>query len=253
MEGATCHGEGNEMASGLFRLDKDSRAGAAQGYILVVGSEPDFLETIKDMLERGGFTVRAASAKSEAARAIRAAPPGVVVIDIVPPVEPRLAFVSEIRRISTVPIIALSASDMPQDAIRAFQAGADDYLIRPVMPSVFMARIRALMRRSTLIPDILDIGPIRINMAASKAYLNGEDMILQQKELSILQQFAQFPNQNISAELLYEKVWGQEMLGQDNALKVAISKLRTKLAGSGYTIASVRGEGYCFKIEDDED
>ena len=81
------------------------------------------------------------------------------------------------------------------------------------------------------------------------ACINNTDIGLQHKELYLLQQFMQQPEEIISATVLYEKVWGQKMLGNDNALKVAISKLRTKLNGTGYTIAASRGEGYFLERE----
>ncbi|MDR0273263.1 MAG: winged helix-turn-helix domain-containing protein, partial [Clostridiales bacterium] len=90
-------------------------------------------------------------------------------------------------------------------------------------------------------------GPIKIDIASGRAYLNGDDIGLSQKEISLLQQFLQRPEKILNAKYLYEKVWGQEMLETDNALKVAISKLRTKISDSGYTIAALRGEGYSFE------
>ena len=98
-------------------------------------------------------------------------------------------------------------------------------------------------------PETLSVGPIRVDMASSKAYIKDMDVGLTQKELSLLQQFMQQPEVMLSGDYLYEKVWGQKMMGQDNSLKVAISKLRSKLMDSGYTIAASRGEGYSLERE----
>jgi DNA-binding response OmpR family regulator len=153
----------------------------------------------------------------------------------------------ELRKNSNVPVLILTAMGAAKDIIRGLEAGADDYLPKPYDISVFHMRLTALLRRAAIVPDTLGIGPIRIELASNKAYLNGEDMGLQLKELSLLQQFVQHPERMLSAEYLYEKVWGQKMLGQDNALKVAISKMRPKLDESGYTIVASRGEGYSFE------
>ena len=98
-----------------------------------------------------------------------------------------------------------------------------------------------------MIPDALEVGPMRMDMASNRVYLYGEDMGLQLKELSLLQQFMQHPEKMLTAEFLYEKVWGQKLLSNDSSLKVAVSKLRSKLEGSGYTVIASRGEGYCFE------
>jgi len=146
-------------------------------------------------------------------------------------------------------VLMLTALGTQDDIIRGLDAGGDDYLVKPYDLQIFLVRINALMRRASLVPDVIEIGPIRVNMAASRAFMNDEDMVLQQREFLLLQQFVQYPEEILPPKQLYEKVWGQEMLEKDSALKVAISKLRAKLEGSGYTIMASRGEGYCFERE----
>jgi len=82
---------------------------------------------------------------------------------------------------------------------------------------------------------------------SNRAFANNEDLALSQKEYALLQLLVQHPDKIIGAEHLYEKIWGQKMNGDCNALKKMISKLRAKLDGSGYTITASRGEGYCFE------
>jgi DNA-binding response OmpR family regulator len=230
----------------VFAIETASYRG---GYVLMVEDEPAVQANNKKILERRGYNVRQAFTLAEAREIIAKYPPSAVILDVNLPDGLGWDFLTEFRRYSNVPVLMLTAMGTPQDIIRGLEAGGDDYLTKPYNLSVFLVRLAALMRRASIIPDMIDIGPIRINMASSKAYLNGADMGLQQKELSLLQQFAQSPEEVIGAEHLYEKVWGQKMMGQDNALKVAISKLRSKLNGSGYTIAATRGEGYCLEKE----
>ena len=219
------------------------------GYLLMIEDEPVVQANNKKILKRHGYDVKQAFTLAQAKTIIEEEMPSAIVLDVQLPDGSGLDFLRELRKTSNVPVLMLTAMGMPVDIINGLEAGGDDYLVKPYDLEIFLVRLTALMRRASIIPDIIDIGIIRIDIAANKAYLDGEDMGLQQKELSLLQQFAQHPEEIISPEILYNKVWGQKMLGQDNALKVAISKLRTKLSGSGYTIVTLRGEGYSFERE----
>jgi len=213
----------------------------------MVEDEPVVQANNKKILERRGYVVRQAFSLAEARTIISEELPRAVVLDIQLPDGQGLELLQELRSETNIPVLMLTSMGTPDDIIQGLEAGADDYLPKPYNLKVFLMRLNALMRRASLIPDSVNIGPIRIDMASNKAYINGEDMNLQLKELSLLQQFMQQPDKLIGADFLYEKVWGQKMLGQDNALKVAISKLRNKLDGSGYTITASRGEGYSFE------
>ncbi|MCL2617834.1 MAG: response regulator transcription factor [Defluviitaleaceae bacterium] len=223
------------------------RAELEGGYLLMIEDEPVVQANNKKMLERRGFCIRQAFTLAEAREIISKEMPRAIVLDVNLPDGLGLDFLREVRKTSNVPVLILTANGTDDDIIQGLEAGGDDYLPKPYDQTVFFMRITALLRRSSLLPEALGIGPIRINLASSKAYLYNEDMGLQQKELSLLQQFVQHPEEMLSPDFLYEKVWGQKMLGQDNALKVAISKLRSKLSSSGYTITVSRGEGYCFE------
>ena len=216
-------------------------------YLLLVEDEPLIQANNKKILERRGYSIRQAFTLAHARSIVAKEPPRAIVLDIVMPDGSGLEFLRELRKASNVPVLMLTAMGTPQDIIRGLEAGGDDYLSKPYDLSVFLMRVKALLRRSALIPEVLKIGAISIDTASNKAYINEEDMCLQQKEFALLQQFAQRPEEIMSAEYLYEKVWGQKMLGNDNALKVAISKLRIKLSGSEFTIIASRGEGYCFE------
>jgi len=219
----------------------------SNGYLLLVEDEPVVQANNKKILERRGYAVKQAFTLDEARKTIVEEAPAAIIMDILLPDGSGLALLGELRRTMNTPVLMLTAMGTKNDIIRGLEAGGDDYLTKPYELPVFLMRVEALMRRASLIPDALAAGPIRIDVAASKAYLDGEDMLLQQKELSLLQQFVQHPGKIMSAPYLYEKIWGQKLAGDDNALKVAISKLRAKLQDSGYTISSSRGEGYFFE------
>ena len=219
------------------------------GYLLLVEDEPLVQANNKKILVRRVYTVKQAYSLAEARAIMEEEQPRAIVLDLLLPDGFGVDFLREIRKTSRIPVLLLTALGTPADIIKGFESGGDDYLPKPYDTTVFLMRIEALMRRASMIPDTLSIGPIKIDVPANKAYLNGEDMGLQPKELSLLLQFMQHPEEILSADYLYEKAWGQEIMGQHSALKVAISKLRTKLLDSGYTIATSRGEGYCLERE----
>jgi len=221
----------------------------SDGYLLLVEDEPVVQSNNKKILARRGWSIRQAYTLSEAWAIIAEEPPRAIILDIKLPDGSGLDFLHELRKTSNVPVLMLTALGTSQDVIQGLKAGGDDYLPKPYELQVFLMRVQALLRRASLMPETLGIGPIKIDTASNRAYLNGGDMDLRAKEISLLEQFIQHPEKILSAEYLYKKVWGQEMTGDDNVLKVTISTLRSKLAGSGYTIIASRGEGYCFERE----
>jgi len=218
-----------------------------KGYLLLVEDEPKVQAINKRVLERRGYRLKQAYTLSEARTIIADEMPLAIVLDIQLPDGNGLAFLHELRKTSNVPVLVLTAMGTPEDIIHGLETGGDDYLTKPHELPILLTRIEALIRRASIIPDRLEVGSIRIDTASGKAYVNGEDMALSQKEYSLLQHFVQHPDKIFGAEFLYEKIWGLKMYGDDNALKKAISKLRSKISESGYTINALRGEGYCFE------
>lgn len=219
------------------------------GYILLVEDEPIIQKKNRNILVRHGYSVRQAYTLAQARELISDESPRAIILDIGLPDGSGLDFLYELRQSSTAPVLMLTAMGTPEDIIRGLEAGGDDYLAKPYELPVFLARVQTLLRRASMIPDALSLGPIRIEVSSGKAYLNNNDMGLSQKEFALLQQFLQNPEKILTAEYIYKKAWGQKMHGDENALKVAISRLRAKLADSGWTVAASRGEGYCFERE----
>jgi len=214
------------------------------GYLLLVEDEHAVQANNMKILKRRGYTIKQAYTIAEARGIIEKSPPRGIILDLQLPDGSGLDFLRELRLNSSIPVLILTAMGERDDIIRGFQTGSDDYLTKPYDLSVFLMRVETLLRRADAIPDTLEYGEITLMPIAGRALLNGEDMLLSQKEYAILQLFIQNPNKILSAEYLYEKVWGHEMIEKDNSLKVAISKLRNKLAGSHYTVTASRGEGY---------
>jgi len=217
------------------------------GYLLLVEDGPIVQENNKRILSRRGYQLRQAYSLEQARAIIAEEEPRAIILDIELPDGNGLDFLQEVRKTSNVPVLMLTAMGTAQDIIKGLEIGGDDYLPKPYELSIFLMRVEALLRRASIVPVALQIGRLRLNPASSKAFLGGEDMGLSQKEYALLQQFVQHPEKMLGADYLYEKVWGQKLYDDDNSLKVTISKLRSKLNGSGYAIVASRGEGYCFE------
>lgn len=201
------------------------------------------------MLKRRGYEVITALTLAQARIAICAQMPDLFVLDIMLPDGSGLDFMAELRKYSQTPILLLTGLTTPEDIVRGLTAGGDDYLAKPYDFGVLLARVEALLRRAQQVPEYIHKGRLRLDVTADVATLDGDDLLLSQKEFSLLLIFLQNEERFISAEYLYEKVWKQAMAGNSNTLKTTINRLREKIKSSGYRIAWSRGEGYCFESE----
>jgi len=213
-------------------------------YLLLIEDEPSVQENNMKILQRRGYRIRSARTLAEARAIVAKEPPRAIILDLHLPDGNGLVFLQELRKTSDIPVLILTALGTPNDIIRGFDMGSDDYLTKPYDLHVFLIRIEALLRRASAVPEVVVYGGLRLYPASGRALLNGRDMLLSQKEYSLLQQFVQNPGKILGNEFLYTKVWGQKMTEEDKSLKVAISKLRSKLAASAYTVTASRGEGY---------
>ena len=214
------------------------------GYLLIIEDEPIIQANNKKLLERRGFRVRQAYTLKEANEIINEELPTCVTLDLKMPDGDGLDFLTELRKKSNVPVLILTSRGTHQDIIKGLESGGDDYLPKPYDLQVYLARLINLIRRAAQVPESISIGPISLDIVASKAYLNGVDLRLQQKEFALLKIFAQRPGHIISTDYLNEKVWGWRTQEAGKSLKVTISKLRSHLTGTGYTITASKGEGY---------
>jgi len=215
-----------------------------KGYLLLVEDEPVVQSNNKKILQRRGYTIKQALTLAKAREIMSEELPKGIILDLQLPDGNGLDFLQELRKESGIPVLILTAMGNTEDIVRGFQLGSDDYLTKPYDLSVFLMRVEALLRRSSAIPDVLDYDAFKLYPATSRATLDGEDLSLTQKEYAIMQLLLQNTSRPLNAEYIYEKVWGFEMAEKDNSLKVAMAKLRKKLADFGYTVTASRGEGY---------
>jgi DNA-binding response OmpR family regulator len=216
--------------------------------ILCVEDDEKVLRNNKIKFTDDGYTVLTAETLAEAREHLKQKQPDAIVLDIMLPDGLGLDLLKEIReRGSNIPVLLLTAWGKPSDIARGLRAGANDYLSKPFDYEVLLARVEAMFRNVEQMPETIIKGALRINIPSMAAFVKSADMLLSQKEFALILLFVQHENRFMSAEYLYEKVWGRGMMGDDNAVRVAVSRLRKKLKNSEYTITAERGEGYCFE------
>jgi len=218
-----------------------------EGYLLLVEDNIEVQNNNKKILERRGYPLKQAMNLAEAREIIAKDPPRAIILDVLLPDGSGLDFLAELRKTSHIPVLLLTALGTPADIIAGLNAGGDDYLPKPYNLAEFLARVNALLRRAEQVPEIIKKGQLTLHMASAQAFLSGVPMQLSQKEFQLLYILVQNEGLMVTAEYLYEKAWGMPMMGDTQSVKSAVSRLRKRLAGSGFSILASRGKGYRFK------
>jgi len=236
----------SRVERGELRVEKGESGQNAYSVLLIEDNE-DIQAVNQRFLTRRGYTVRLAFSLSEARRHIKENKPDVIVLDIMLPDGSGLDFLSELKEQgSSIPVLLLTALSESSDEVKALEEGGDDYLAKPYENKVFIARIEALLRRAERVPETVTKGVLKLETYSGQASLNGENLNLTRKEFDIILLLAQNEDRLLSTEFLYEKVWGQPLLDDNNAIRTIMSRLRTKIELSDYVIEPVRGKGYVF-------
>jgi DNA-binding response OmpR family regulator len=228
----------------LVRAISDS-AGAL---VLVVEDEPEIAVLMRDFLEADGFRVRLAADAQEAVEALQTAP-DCVLLDVMLPGASGFDLCRDIRSASDVPVLFLSARGGDADKLRGLGLGADDYIVKSVTPAEVVARVKAVLRRSSANRGIgqLRFGSLEVDLAAHEVFVAGRLVRMTAREFELLQVLVQHPRQVFSREHLFELVWGSH--GDRSAVSVYISRVREKIgddpADPRY-IVTVWGVGYRF-------
>jgi len=199
------------------------------------------------LLENQGFAVLTAATLLCARETLAKRSPDAIVLDIGMPDGSGLDFLRELRQRSKIPVLLLTGNGKDSDIELGFAIGCNDYLPKPYSFGVLLARLRSLLQSAEQVPETITKGPLVLKPASMAALKNGEDLLLTQKDFALLLLFIQHEDKILRAEYLYEQVWGQRMNQDSSAVKKAVSRLRGKLAGSGFSIQAEYGEGYCFE------
>lgn len=222
-------------------------------HVLIVEDEAEIAGFLRRGLILEGFTAEIAPDGNAALAAARDRPPDLVVLDLMLPGIDGLEVARRIRSASDLPIIMLTARDAVPDRVAGLEAGADDYLIKPFAFEELLARIRVQIRRRQRdeIPAVLRYGPLAMDTAAHTTTIGSRRVELTAKEYELLELFMRHPQQVLTREVIYDRVWGYDFGGESNIIEVYVRYLRQKLESNGEArlIQTVRGVGYILREE----
>ena len=211
--------------------------------VLVVDDEPQILRAIGTTLRGAGFTVDTAATVGDALTQAAANPPEAVILDLVLPDGNGTEVTRELRTWSTAPVIVLSAVGEEREKIAALDAGADDYVTKPFSVDELLARLRAVMRRSTAGQSpVIEVGDLRIDVAQRVATVGGERVKLSPHEFDLLRVLAQNQGKLLTHRMLLREVWGPAYQVEAHYIHVYVSHLRKKIP-PGYLLTEL-GAGY---------
>ena len=220
--------------------------------ILVVDDNAQIVDILSQYIKKEGWPMLAAKTGEEALALFDAAEPSLILLDIMLPGVDGLEVCRRIRKVSSVPILMITAKDEDVDRILGLDIGADDYIVKPFSPGEVMARIRAVLRRipAAAEKEMLVIGELSIHLPSLSVTLSGHKLNLTRREVELLYTLAASPGRVFTRDNLLTIVWGYEFAGNYRAVDSHIKRLRAKLDAyphDTFTIATVWGAGYKFE------
>lgn len=223
--------------------------------ILLIEDDSALSELIASYLQRNDFTVSVISRGDQALDEVRRQKPDLVILDLMLPGLDGLQVCRLLRQTSqSLPLLMLTARDDSHDQVLGLEMGADDYVTKPCEPPVLLARVRTLLRRSSineprLDPDLIMIGGLHIDLTERTVCWRAEEVELSSGEFNLLVVLARNAGEVLSRDRILQELRGIEFNGTDRSVDVAISKLRRKFddsAGEARKIKTVWGKGYLF-------
>jgi len=221
--------------------------------ILLVDDEPDVLDFLSFNLQKEGYEVHTASNGREAIQVAKKVSPNLILLDVMMPEMDGIEACKELRTLpesKNALIIFLTARTEDYSQIAGLDAGADDYVAKPIKPRVLVSRIKALLRRRGLAEDtssVVDVGGgITIDKESYSVKLGKTELSLPKKEFELLNLLASKPGKVFSREDILHKIWGEDVIVGDRTIDVHIRKLRQKLGEE--KIKTLKGIGYKFEF-----
>lgn len=224
-------------------------------FILVVDDEPAIRELLRFHLTKDGFEVVTAADGREALKLAREHRPDLILLDLMLPDVDGFELCRTLRAESTVPIVMLTARKEDVDKILGLELGADDYVTKPFNPREIVARVKAVLRRLNNPQDLADrellqAGRLSMNLGSHEVLLHGNPIPLSRTEFELLKVLLLHKNRVLSRDVLLDRVWGADYVGDSRVVDVYIRYLREKLEDDPAHpahIETVRGVGYRFK------
>jgi DNA-binding response OmpR family regulator len=222
--------------------------------LLLVEDDEGLATGLVGLLTGDGHEVRWAKSAAQARLDVAAAAPDLILLDLGLPDADGLDLCAELRELlPEVIIVVVTARTDESDAVLALDGGADDFVLKPVRPVEFLARLRAHMRRREVSePSVLRIGPVKVEQLSRRAWVGDTPLDLRPKELDLLSVLMARPGEAVRREELLDEVWDLNWTGSTKTLDVHVANVRRKLSDAGDRwdrITTLRGFGYRFESE----
>jgi two-component system response regulator RegX3 len=222
--------------------------------VLVVEDEESYRDALSYMLRKEGFDVATAATGPQALTEFERTGADIVLLDLMLPGLPGTEVCRQLRQVSAVPVIMVSAKDSEIDKVVGLELGADDYITKPYSPRELVARVRAVLRRGTdveLAPPTLEAGSVRMDIERHVVTVDGTDIKLPLKEFELLELFLRNVGRVLTRGQLIDRVWGSDYVGDTKTLDVHVKRLRSKIEADPSEprhLVTVRGLGYKFDV-----
>lgn len=218
--------------------------------ILIVDDEREIVDLVSIHLTREGFSTIKAANGNEALTLIDEVWPDLAIVDVMMPNMDGFTLTKKLRQYD-IPVLLLTAKGSIEDKESGFQAGSDDYVVKPFEPKELIYRVRAILRRYNKdTTPLIQVGSLRINRERYEVRIDDVTYMLPLKEFELLTTLATRPGRVFERDFLMERVWGLDFSGDDQTLNVHIKRLREKLhvATNEVKITTVRGVGYKLEV-----
>ncbi len=221
--------------------------------ILIADDEARMRALVRDYLRVKGYQVLEAENGAEALSVFEREPDiALVLLDVMIPELDGFETLKELRRISEVPVLMLTARSEERDELRGFSLGADEYIAKPFSPKVLMARVEAVLKRTASNPEgiVLETAGIRLDERAHEVSVDGKNIDLSFKEFELLRYFLENKGIALSREKILNHVWNYDYFGDARTIDTHVKKLRAKMGEKGAYIRTIWGMGYKFEPEE---
>ncbi|HET9258991.1 MAG TPA: response regulator transcription factor [Acidimicrobiia bacterium] len=221
--------------------------------VLIVEDDRRLRDALTLALTDEGFAVTGVGDAEKGMVSFADGAPDIVLVDLMLPGSSGLELTRELRRVSDVPVIIVTARDDSHDVVAGLEAGADDYVTKPFVMKELAARMRALLRRTRRTvesPDVMSFGDLVIHPSEGRVTWGGDDVALTKIEFLLLCELAQSPKKVLSRDVLLANVWGYDYFGDGRVVDAHVRRLRTKIESDPSNperVVTVRGLGYRFE------
>jgi two-component system, OmpR family, alkaline phosphatase synthesis response regulator PhoP len=220
--------------------------------ILLVDDEPDVLEFLGYNLKKEGYQIFQSHNGKEAIETAISVQPHLIILDVMMPAMDGIEACHEIKKnpkLRNAIVVFLTARGEDYSQIAGFDAGADDYITKPIKPRLLVSRVKALLRRYNENEEesqMLKVGNLSIDKEKHQVLLDEKEIVLPKKEFELLLVLATKPNKVFTREEIFAKVWGNDVIVGDRTIDVHVRKIREKIGNN--IIKTIKGVGYKFEL-----